>query len=158
MATQYTAGLTTGQVLTAAIMNQIGAAWESYTPAWTSNGTAPAIGNGVLTGTYGRINKTVFGQIFMKTGSTSTYGTGTYRFSLPPIASTGLNSFSTVGYGYVLDVSAANVTTVILTRSGNTDRVDLRFTGGGFGELTATAPYTFANGDEFHLSFFYQAA
>ena len=35
MATQYTAGLTSGQVLTAATMNSIGAAWESYTPTVT---------------------------------------------------------------------------------------------------------------------------
>lgn len=33
MATQYTAGLTQGQVLTSDIMNQIGAAWETWTPA-----------------------------------------------------------------------------------------------------------------------------
>ena len=39
MATQYTAGLTVGQVLTAAIINQIGAAWESYTPTLTQSAT-----------------------------------------------------------------------------------------------------------------------
>lgn len=32
MATQYTAGLNVGDVLTAATMNSIGAAWESWTP------------------------------------------------------------------------------------------------------------------------------
>lgn len=36
MATQYTAGLTSGQVLTAATMNSIGAAWETYSPTVTS--------------------------------------------------------------------------------------------------------------------------
>lgn len=35
MATQYTAGLTTGQVLTAATMNSIGATWETWTPTVT---------------------------------------------------------------------------------------------------------------------------
>ena len=39
MATQYTAGLTSGQVLTAATMNSIGAAWESYTPVITQGAT-----------------------------------------------------------------------------------------------------------------------
>lgn len=39
MATQYTAGLSSGQVLTAAIMNQIGAAWEAYTPTLTQGVT-----------------------------------------------------------------------------------------------------------------------
>jgi hypothetical protein len=32
MATQWTAGTTSGQVLTAATLNTIGAAWEAYTP------------------------------------------------------------------------------------------------------------------------------
>jgi len=41
MATQYTAGLTAGQVLTAATMNQIGAAWETWTPALTASNTNP---------------------------------------------------------------------------------------------------------------------
>lgn len=39
MATQYTAGLSSGQVLTAATMNSIGAAWESYTPTLTQGVT-----------------------------------------------------------------------------------------------------------------------
>ena len=39
MATQYTAGLTTGEILTAATMNSIGAAWESYTPTITQGAT-----------------------------------------------------------------------------------------------------------------------
>ncbi len=36
MATQYTAGLTT-QVLTSAIMNSIGATWETWTPTVTAS-------------------------------------------------------------------------------------------------------------------------
>ena len=61
MATQYTAGLTT-QVLTSAIMNQIGAAWETWTPTVTASA-------GVFTtitvnlAKYGRIQNLVYGQI-----------------------------------------------------------------------------------------------
>lgn len=39
MATQYTGGLSTGQVLTAATMNSIGAAWETYTPVFKTGAT-----------------------------------------------------------------------------------------------------------------------
>ena len=35
MATQWTAGTTAGQILTAATLNTIGAAWETWTPAPT---------------------------------------------------------------------------------------------------------------------------
>lgn len=34
MATQWTAGTTSGQVLTAATLNTIGAAWETWTPTF----------------------------------------------------------------------------------------------------------------------------
>jgi hypothetical protein len=39
MATQWTAGTTSGQVLTAATLNTIGAAWVSYTPTLTQGVT-----------------------------------------------------------------------------------------------------------------------
>jgi hypothetical protein len=81
MATQYTAGLTTGQVLTAATMNSIGAAWETWTPnfrpetgAWTSSTTTAA--------KYGRIQNLVFGQAGI---TINTFGTGggNVTFDLP---------------------------------------------------------------------------
>lgn len=37
MATQYTAGFAAGQILTAANMNSIGAAWETWTPTITAS-------------------------------------------------------------------------------------------------------------------------
>jgi len=58
-------------------------AWTQYTPAWTSSGTAPAIGNGVRIGYYSKVGRIVTAKIFIQTGSTSTYGTGFYSFSLP---------------------------------------------------------------------------
>lgn len=68
-----------------------GAAWvvvvdiapKAYTPTWTSSGTAPAIGNGTITGQYSRQGKMADVLIKMTLGSTSTAGTGTYYWSLP---------------------------------------------------------------------------
>ena len=59
MATQYNGGLVSGQVLTAATMNSIGAVWETYTPTVTaSSGT---ITTGSLTlARYARVQKLVF--------------------------------------------------------------------------------------------------
>src|SRR5882672_3849200 len=37
----------------------LGAAWTAYTPVWGSSGTAPAIGNGSLTGFFIQVGKTV---------------------------------------------------------------------------------------------------
>jgi hypothetical protein len=57
--------------------------WTAYTPTWTSTGTAPAIGNGTLQGSYLRVGKLVYTHIYWKAGSTTTFGTGIYFLSLP---------------------------------------------------------------------------
>lgn len=56
---------------------------KAFTPVWTSSGTAPAIGNGTITGHYQRQGKMADVMIKMTCGSTSTAGTGTYYWSLP---------------------------------------------------------------------------
>jgi hypothetical protein len=81
MATQYTAGLTTGQVLTAATMNQIGAAWETWTPTITASaGTFTSVT--VNLARYGFVQKVVFGQISITVTNVGT-ATGQLRFTVP---------------------------------------------------------------------------
>jgi microcystin-dependent protein len=57
--------------------------WTTYTPSWTSSGTQPAIGNGTIVGQYRRIGQNIACRIALTTGSSTTYGTGDYLFSLP---------------------------------------------------------------------------
>ena len=82
-----------GDLITAAqgailAQNQIDAAdaWTAYTPTWTSSGTAPALGNGTLTGRYQQNGKSAQYEIRLTAGSTTTFGTGNYNFSLPTAA------------------------------------------------------------------------
>jgi hypothetical protein len=58
-------------------------AWTTYSPSWTAGGTNPVIGNGTITGRYKAIGKTVFVSVNKSMGSTTTYGTGAWRISLP---------------------------------------------------------------------------
>jgi hypothetical protein len=95
MATQYTAGLTTGQVLTAATMNSIGAAWETWTPTITASvGTFTT--TTVNTAQFGRINKIVFGKLDV---SIVTVGTaaGALQFTLPITADLMVGNGDAVG-------------------------------------------------------------
>jgi hypothetical protein len=62
--------------------------WIAYTPSWTSSGTSPAIGNGTLTGGYRRIGQQIDFWMELTAGSTTTFGTGSWRFSLPINATT----------------------------------------------------------------------
>lgn len=58
-------------------------AWTAYTPAWTSAGTAPALGNGTLIGRYRKMGKILDFRLLLTLGTTSTLGTGAWFFSLP---------------------------------------------------------------------------
>jgi hypothetical protein len=57
--------------------------WTAYTPLWTGSTTNPVIGNGTLAGRYALIGKTVHFIVFTLTGSTTTYGSGYWIWTLP---------------------------------------------------------------------------
>lgn len=56
---------------------------QSYPVQWTCTGTAPAIGNGTLTGYWLQDGEYLEGRIFLTAGSTTTFGTGGWLFSIP---------------------------------------------------------------------------
>jgi hypothetical protein len=129
-------------------------AWQAYTPAWTSTGTAPSLGNGTITGRYTQIGKTVFGSAVLTMGSTTTFGTGTYRLSLPVNIQAG---GGVIGSVQIHDVSPAadylhhcfpDTATTFILYSAAAPAV----------AATNTAPITFANGDSITARFFYEAA
>lgn len=130
-------------------------AWTSYTPSWTSTGTAPAIGNGTLEGAYQQIGRTVNWRLRFQAGSTSTYGTGTYRWSLPVTAAAGA---VVLGQGYAYDAStdaiavfsgqASTSTTVTVLRTGST----------GTYAYDKSIPWTWASGDQLFIGGAYEAA
>jgi hypothetical protein len=65
------------------------AAWTTYNPSWTASVTNPVIGNGTITGRYKQIGKTVFVVVKISMGTSTTYGSGIWRISLP------VNAFAT---------------------------------------------------------------
>lgn len=155
MATQWTAGTTAGQVLTAATLNTIGAAWESWTPVWTGSTTNPAIGNGFIGGTYCRIQKTVIADGYVIAGTTTTYGSGTYRLSIP--FGTMVNSNGLIGYATIFDASAGYIAYSGVASQASTTLVEFRI-GNAAGIWSPTVPITMANADQFRFQLIYQAA
>lgn len=85
-----------------------GSAWTTYTPTWSSTGTSPSLGNGTLFGEYTRNGDdcTAHGNLLM--GSTTTYGTGEWRFLLPfPAATLAHADFHWTGSADALDRGTA---------------------------------------------------
>lgn len=122
--------------------------WTSYTPTWTSSGTAPSLGNGTITGRYMRIGNLVTVQLNLTMGSTTTFGTGVYFFSIPLTAESPI-SFNSCGTGWCLDTGVKECSVVAkLENGGTTFRLSPTYdSGGSFGNVGNTNPFTWANGD-----------
>lgn len=134
--------------------------WAAYTPAWTALTTNPVLGNGTLTGKFAQIGKTVVFRIDLTIGSTTSFGSGQWRFSLPvtSAAGTGMN----VG-GFYSDASGGpavwpvfggrGITTTTFEPFAPFSQTDTRV-----GLLTGAAPFTWATSDEVHFVGVYEAA
>jgi len=155
MATQYTAGLTAGQILTAATMNQIGAAFETWSPALTASTTNPTLGTGSSqTGRYGRVNKFVYGvgQIQFGTSGVNA-GSGVYYFSIPVTAQA---SGVVCGTWQAFDSSASAVYLGSLVMD-TTSRMVMYYNNPA-SVITNSTPVTWAASDFIRVNFNYEAA
>jgi len=126
---------------------------ETYTPVWSTYGDAPAIGNGSLTGEFSKQGNTITVNIEFTVGSTTTFGTLGFKFSLPrPNGANSravgtccalLSSTSTYTVGACL-VNQSSITTDLLVATGN------QFYG-----FDAATPFAWAAGDRLTISVTY---
>ncbi|MEU8379786.1 hypothetical protein [Streptosporangium sp. NPDC048865] len=128
-------------------------AWTSYTPTWTGATTNPSLGNGTLVAAYKRSDqsKSVYVRLRLVAGTTTTYGTGAWLFSLP----SGLPpaAIQSLG-GFLLDNSTVNryAVSAYLTAANGIERIAYNGTTG----LTGLAPFTWAVSDSLMLSGVYE--
>ncbi len=155
MATQWTANVTAGQVLTAAKLQEIGAVWETWTPALTASVTNPTLGTGsTAQGRYGRVNKTVFGQLTIAFGTSGVNrGNGFYFVSLPVAAQSGS---TVVGQGYAFDNSTSLVRHIVAL-TDNTTRVGLWIDNSTNFALASGNPWLWDASDVIRFQFEYEA-
>lgn len=134
--------------------NPIAPGWTSYTVVWTCSTTAPAVGNGTLTGRYRRPTGSdlMTAEVRLAVGSTTTFGTGYFIFSLPANASAGSVTF-TIGDSFINDVSAQG-------RPGSSrfNSASELIADNSAGVITGTSPMVFANGDILQLRIQYEPA
>jgi hypothetical protein len=125
--------------------------------AWTSTGTAPALGNGTLVAASKQVGKLVFYILRLTWGSTTTGGTGTWQFTVPFLPSTGNQMLP----GYVRDNSAAVVhPSVAHFGSGSNPvitSVQCHNASGVVGVVTATHPFTWAVSDVLYVAGTYES-
>lgn len=156
----------TDEVVTAAnlnaqlrdLINGFGA-WTAYTPVWSTASTQPVLNNGTIDGKYLQIGKLVIFRIVLTMGSTTTYGTATYRLSLPVAPVTTARIAFMADY---LDSSASAAYQGGATFDSATGLLYLNCpattAGNPYRSVTATVPMTWATGDIIAISGTYESA
>ena len=125
--------------------------------AWTPTTTNITLGNGSITARYNRINKQVYCHIKFVLGSTSAMG------SLPTFTLPAASAYTAyvAGVAFFHDVGTATYSGVAYIEADGTIGVRVSFAGGtyvGLSAVSSTVPHTWANTDELHLVFMYEAA
>ncbi len=154
-----------GTPLSAARLNNMEAGisptYIAYTPTWTSTGSAPAIGNAVVTARYVQIGKLVHAYGEITFGSSSTFGTGDFMFALPVSRISGSAAARAKGIvsGYDNSASAALLARADMTSSVSTFIIVYGATYLGTAtNVGATAPWTWATSDVISWDLVYEAA
>lgn len=152
---------TPGEKLAAAKLNTevrdfaagVQSTWDIYVPTVTGT-TNPSIGNGVLTGRYLRLGKTIICTIVMQMGSTTTYGSGTWTITLPVASVWASQTDVSMGSAHLFDTSAtARKTGQVFNVGQSTVRIVT-----DSATLVGTAvPWTWATGDVLSLDLVYEA-
>ncbi|MFF1281044.1 hypothetical protein [Streptomyces sp. NPDC058299] len=132
-------------------------AWTSYTPVWTGSTTNPSLGNGTLLGRYQKFGRTAVVHINLTPGSTTTYGSGSYNWTLPFVSAN--SGASLIGNAMLLgndrwvgetNISPnANTLAAFFPLSATNVRTDF---------MTPTRPETLANGAQLRLTVVYETA
>jgi hypothetical protein len=127
---------------------------QTYTPNWGADSVTPSIGNGSITGKYMVNGKRITGEIYLTIGSTTTFGSGNWFFSLP---SPYTPANSQIASSYVYD-SSSTIPYVIqgaVTASSTNMRGWLPSGTGSISIVSPTVPITWATGDTMTLAFDY---
>lgn len=119
----------------------------AYTPTWTGASVNPAIGNGTIVGRYVKRGRIVDVAIRITMGSTTTYGTGGWFFSLPFIPTTAIVY---TGGARVLD-SGTNIRTGVTQSLTDGTARCIAEIDSDTAQIDSARPMTWANGDELKL-------
>lgn len=134
------------------------AAWTSFTPTWTGSSSNPAIGNGSIEGKYRLVGKTLDVEIKLTAGSTTTFGSGTWRFTLPG----GLSANFTVGVPGVLNSTgivhqASDLLAVVVPLNSDATKVNVKSVAstasGALNLVSDTFPASWSSGHALYIAF-----
>jgi hypothetical protein len=134
-------------------------AWASFVPVWTASTVNPVLGNGTITGRWKRHGYSVDFKIGVTMGSTTTFGTGSWFFSIPvPAYQPGhpLNEIYVGEWrGWDNSVPAGRQGTVMLAAAST---IHPHTVADPAANVLSTVPITWATADRFTIAGRYEAA
>lgn len=132
--------------------------WTTFTPTWTGATTNPVIGNGSISGKYRRsaTSDIVHFWIYILMGSTTTYGSGVWRFGIGAMPALSASAkLWCAPQGWARDSS----TTANYDITARWDAASGTFIGSSQGSLLLQGvPFTYATADEIALNGWYEPA
>lgn len=144
--------------------NDVPGDWSTYTPTLLGSTSGGTIGNGTLVARYVRLGDLVVAQVDLVWGSTTSAGTGTALLSLPVAARAvtpghigtfiGLDTSAGANGRYSPGGVIPNTVNDVLVLSGAA-LLDAADEGA---IMSGTVPVTWATGDSWRYTMFYEAA
>lgn len=128
-------------------------AWTAYTTTWSGTSTNPSIGNGSLAAAWGREIRTIHYRIALTIGSTTTFGSGAWQFTLP---TTPVGGNYPCGQMRILDASPSDQYILNLFQNGGALIAGIGSTASSY--VSPTSPITFASGDSLFLAGTYESS
>ena len=140
-----TTGLTTatGGLTVGSDSMTLNTAWTSFTTTWGASTTNPVIGNGTIVGAYKLFGKFLYFTIMITMGSTTTFGSGAYSFTIPA-GLTWLDNMAGIS-AMVRDNSSAIHTMLAGLSTASSGTFDLRVNAAN--QLSQGIPYTLQTSD-----------
>ena len=148
MATQWNYDFSPGEVLTAGVMDSLGAVWETYTPTLVQS---TAVTKTVTNARYGQIQKIVFGALHLVVTGTGV-ANHVVNIGLPIAARTG-SIGAIIGGGFIYDASTNATYNMAAIQTSTTTIGFLYQTGSEWGISPNLA---LAASDQLRFDFFYE--
>jgi hypothetical protein len=126
------------------------------TATWGADSVKPSLGNGTLSSRWSRLGKRATVDLYLKAGSTTTFGSGHYAFSDSLLTQVPMAPGAwAVGTALMYDSSANTYHTGVAEMEG--DRVIRIIANGGVGRVSPTVPFTWSAGDVLKITITYQS-
>ena len=119
-----------------------------YSPEWATSGSAPSLGNGTILGSYTTFLGMCLASIVWTPGSTTTFGTGTYSFTLPSLSASDVRV-----EGQARLYHSSPYSGICIVEAG-ADVIGL-IGAPATGLVAATVPWTWTNGDSISATILY---